>query len=525
MAKQNAGFVHEHVEKLVIGLSGVFLIVAVWYGFASGRFDVNGVSPSELVNSVGEAADRTIGAFQNPKMPTDTDAGHSKDDEAVDKLLAWYGPNSKSIGENVGVPMEVARAEAFPPLFVSTTEVAEEDKHQLARLVEPDMPVVAKGRSTFDFAIERPSLEEYDATARDRTEPRLVNWVAVSAQLDRKQQDLFFKTEKYPPNAYLNIVKVHLQRLDRDEKWRGWQDVDAWLPFEPFDRPPASQAIRLKELIETRQEAIARPRLPERVDGDRIEYDKLMPLLDAPPKQGESLERRAKDWLDRAERAARDRDYESVMVFARSAKSVRNAPSKVIDQAKELYDQALRRLERRPGGYRERPSAPADKLMPIVAYDLSAVPGHQYQYRIRYEALNQYAGEAAELKDPSGANTLTRFSEWSPPTPPVRIESDLQFYLTDANQQRNKVEVTVWKRGRRRWEKQDYRLAVGEAIGEKDRSGADFTTGAVIVDIRFNEPVNGKSDTVLVYVTPDGNLHEAILSVDQQLNEEQKKRA
>ena len=85
--------------------------------------------------------------------------------------------------------------------------------------------------------------------------------------------------------------------------------------------------------------------------------------------------------------------------------------------------------------------------------------------------------------------------------------------------------MTVWKRSRRKWEKQDYRLAVGEAIGKKDKGGTDFSTGAVIVDIRFDESINGKQDTILVYVAPDGSLREAVLSVDKQLNDEQKKRA
>ena len=58
-------------------------------------------------------------------------------------------------------------------------------------------------------------------------------------------------------------------------------------------------------------------------------------------------------------------------------------------------------------------------MMPIVAYDLTAVPGHEYQYRLRYEAWNQFAGRDGELKDPSSASLATIFSDFSPITPPV----------------------------------------------------------------------------------------------------------
>ncbi|MCB9851728.1 MAG: hypothetical protein H6819_01430 [Phycisphaerales bacterium] len=528
MAKQSAGFVHEHIEKVVIAVCAGFFVFAVYYGFASGRFnDANGTSPSELIKGVGDAADQAASAVLTAKPRiSDADAAGTKDTEAVEALLAWYGSNAKSLGENAGVNMDVARAQAFPPLFVTTTSVSDADKRNIVKLVEPDLPVVAMGTSGLELTAERPLLENYDpARAPLNTKKSTLTWVAVAAQVNLQEQDLYFKTEKYPPNSYLSIVKVHLQRIDRDEKWRGWQDVETWLPFEPFDRMTAAQSKKLRELIEPNQEAIARPILP-RTDGDRIEYDKILPFLDAPPKKGGSLDRLAKDWIDRANRAGKSKDFEAAMIFARAAMQAPDVPAKTKDEARSIYEKALARVEKRPGGYKA-PSrlAPADKMMPIVAYDLTAVPGHEYQYRIRYEAWNQYAGRDAELKDPASASMTTIFSDFSPVTPPVRVESDVQFFLTDASEQRNKVEVTVWKRSRRKWEKQDYRLAVGEAIGKKDKGGTDFSTGAVIVDIRFNQAVNGRQETILVYVAPDGSLREAVLSVDKKLNEEQKNRA
>lgn len=528
MAKQSAGFVHEHIEKVVIAVCAGFFVFAIYFGFASGRFDVNGTSPGELIKTVGDAADTAANAVLTAKpREAEGDAAGIKDGEAVDKLLAWYGTNAKSLGENAGVTMDVARAQAFPPLFVTTTSVSDSEKRSIVKLVEPGLPVVSMGTSGLELPVERPMLKDFDpAKAPVNTKKATVSWVAVAAQVNLQEQDLFFKTQKYPPNSYLNIVKVHLQRIDRDEKWRGWQDVETWLPFEPFDRMTASQSRKLRDLIDPNQEAIARPLLP-RESGDKVEYDKILPFLDAPPKKGAAYDRIAKDWIDRAKRSGKAGDFESAMIFARSAMQAPGVPAKVKDEAKGLYERALARVEKRPGGYNP-PSrlAPADQMMPIIAYDLTAIPGHEYQYRIRYEAWNQYAGRDAELKDPASASMTTIFSDFSPVTPPVLVESDLQFYLTDARKQGDKAEakVTVWKRNRRKWEKQDFRLAVGEAIGKKDKGGTDFSTGAVIVDIRF-ESVNGKQDTILVYVAPDGSLREAVLSVDRKLNEEQKNRA
>ncbi|HPF37172.1 MAG TPA: hypothetical protein P5081_22385 [Phycisphaerae bacterium] len=527
MAKQSAGFVHEHIEKVVVAVCAGFLVFAVYVGFMSGRFTLADKSPGDLIKSVGDAADDTAGAVLSAKSKSG-DAGDAgkKDAESVEKVLAWYGPAAKSLAENAGVTMEIDRTQAFPPLFVSTTSVSSDRKRNLVTFVAPDLPVVTMGVSELELPGVKPELKDVGVQGPDGIRKTSVNWVAVAAQIDLDAQARLYKDSRYPARSFPYLVKVHLERRDRDERWRGWQDVEEWLPYEPFDRMTASQSAKLLELILPKQDYIARPRLPERVGGDRIEYDKILPLLDETPKAGNSYSRYAKEWLDRANRSVKAQDYEAAMIFARAAMRVSDAPARVRDDAQTLYERALDRVGKRPGGYKaSRTVAAPDRMMPILAYDFTAVPGHEYQYRIRYEVWNQYAGKDGELQDPKGASEVTVLSGWSPVTPPHRFESDLQFYLTDASEQAKKVEVTIWKRNRRTWEKQDFKLAVGDEIGKKDKSGTDFSTGAVIVDIKFNEPVNGKRDTILVYKTPDGVVREAVLSVDKQLNEDQKKRA
>ena len=38
MAQQSAGFVHEHIEKVVVGLCGIAAIGAIYFAFLGGRF-------------------------------------------------------------------------------------------------------------------------------------------------------------------------------------------------------------------------------------------------------------------------------------------------------------------------------------------------------------------------------------------------------------------------------------------------------------------------------------------------------
>lgn len=527
MAKQNAGFVHEHIEKVVIGAGALFFLWAVYYSFMGGRFALNGKAPSEIIADVGNAADSAIQTVQNSKAEGDESGVDAATEKAVEQLLAWYGPQRQVIGEILDVKMDVARTQPFPPPFVSATEVNEQDRHDLARLVDPDVPVVLSGRSTLKFPVEVPELSEYSGPSPNAvTDEITVNWVAVAAQVNLKQQEINFKTQKYPASSYLNIVKVHLQRFDEDEPWRGWQDVDTYLAFKEIERGSAS---KLRDLIDFKQEFIARPLLPERASGDKIEYD-FMPYLDSPPSTDEQVAPRlAKKWIDRARKAIEGKDpyggkdYHAAMILARAAMTTRGIDGKTDSEAKKIYADALRRVTRRD--YKERDKAPSDQMMPIVAYDLTATPSHAYRYRIRYEVWNQFAGKDGELKNKRDAGLTTLMSDWSPESRRVRLTPDTQFFLTDANSGRNAVEVAVWKKNRRSWVKENFRFGIGEPIGGKNKDGDDFTTGAICVDIRFDEPVNGKRDTVLVYQTPDGALREAVLSVDEKLSSEFAKRA
>jgi hypothetical protein len=161
--------------------------------------------------------------------------------------------------------------------------------------------------------------------------------------------------------------------------------------------------------------------------------------------------------------------------------------------------------------------------MPIMAHDLGVEPGRTYVYRMSYEVLNIYAGVTGELKNAEDAKVVTLRSGWSLPSRPVEVSSDLMFFLAQADPTKKDVTVTVYRKTRTGWKDQEYKVKVGETIGQKEKlgknKGVDFATGLVCVDIDFDrlDPVpGGKKTAVMVYTDPaEGRLRERYLTRDR----------
>lgn len=156
--------------------------------------------------------------------------------------------------------------------------------------------------------------------------------------------------------------------------------------------------------------------------------------------------------------------------------------------------------------------------MPLLAHDLTAIPGHTYRYRTRYEILNRYAGIPGQFVNPQDADRLTIFSDWSPPSRAVEIKSDVQFFLTKADSKRREVTVTVYKDTRTGQKNKKFKIKVGEPIGRNDVrvQKVDYTTAAVCIDLDFDRIVDQKKTVAMVYLdTNTGLLRERLLSVDR----------
>lgn len=543
MAKKDVSFVDKHLEKVILGVCAAGFLGAVYYGFAGGRFSVNDRSATELIQAAADAAEQARQAVQSarynpPRKETESDPKN----DPVAQLAEWFGPEAKGLLGMAELPKSLPRAGAFGPPLVSVMRTAPEDRRNLARFVAPDLPVLSSGRSTFRFLRSKPELESFDPRQReDQTTGKVVtaNWVSVAAQVDLVEQQSKFLAERYPEGTTLQIVKVHLQRRDVNDPAGAWEDVETFLPFKEPRRPTLTVLpdgrMRVQGLEgyrslldEMRESIVLTPFGQYQASGDKVELP-AVPYLDEPPERETANSatapnpgRFSKRWLDWANAALKGRkpfkdvDPYAALVLTRGVVGLPGVPEKDVAAAQAILDRLPEKLPRELRPFAK--SSPRDprRLMPILAHDLTPIPGHTYVYRIRYEALNLFAGNTGELRNPRDAQRLTVFSDWSPESRPVEIKSDTYFYLTKADKAKNEVTIAVFKVTRAGASRQEFKISAGEEIGKKDKRPGrpDFSTGTVCVDIDFDRG-GGKNDATLVYANAsDGVLFERSLARD-----------
>lgn len=540
VAKKSAGFIDLHAEKLVLGLSALLVIGATIYSLGGGRFAVNDRKPADLIQQLGDAAEQTRQAILSARPTEDKAEKQNPARDPVALLQKWYGDESSGLTTIAELPSDLPRTQPFPPPYVPVGEASGGKTRQLAALVNPDIPIAIIDDKELLLLPEKPEIEQYDGRPPSPLGAIKVKkkYVSIAAQVDLLNQDANFRAENYPPASYLEIVSVQLQRKDLNDPRRGWENVETYLPFKPFARPRLIErgggSFKFDGLDTFRQkivdgaEAIARPKLPSA----SAELPPL-PYLDEPPKRPGLLSpsdaereagKRVEQWTARAKSALAGRrpfgdpDLDAAYILARAAAWTLGAPDRAVEAAKKLLDEIVDKMPRDRRAILQAIPRTPEKMMPIVAHDLSVEPGHTYVYRMRFEAYNVYAGNPGELASAADARRLTFFSGWSPVSRPVEITGDTYFYLTKADKKRGDVTVTVFKVGRRGTEKKDYRVRIGDPIGRKERRAGqgDFSTGAVCMDIDFARALDGKSDVSMVFMDPvDGILRERILSVDR----------
>ena len=535
MAKRDASFVDKHIEKVALGVCALAFLGAAWFSFLGDRFTVDEMRPDQLCEKIAEEAQQTASAVRNARLRKDTSKKVDPKKDPVVQLRRWFGSNAEKLIKIAKVESPVGRTQPFPPEFISTTQTPIEDRHNLARIVAPGIPLATSGRSGFDFPEEKPDLGEYTGQPpRGSGQVKVVNWVAVAAQIDLNQQEVNFISEGYPEGSFPFITNVHLQRIDLTDSWRGWQNVETYLPFKPIKRPVILTSTgqlslgglaAFRSLIESKQEYISRPHLPPKKSGDRVGYPKI-PYLEKPPSKDDPRSRMAKNWLRDAEKAMNGKrpfksvDLDTAFVLLRAVVGTTGAKQRDLIKAEAKLKQVVKQLRRKRPFIKNLERRRPDQLMPVMAHDLDVVPGHEYAYRMRYEVYNVFCGDRGEMKNPADAEKLTIFSDWSPLSRPVKIESDIYLYLTDKNPKKQEVTVTVYKKARGGWKKQDFKVRVGDEIGRKvplgRNKGVDFRTNAICVDIDFKRRVRGKSDVSMAYVIAgEGDLRERILTSDK----------
>ncbi len=539
MSKRDVSFIDLHAEKLVLGLCVVLLIAAGVYSFGGMRFTIEGKGPADLIAEAGEEATTTAMRVRSSK-PAPKRGNKEDGEDWQEDLKKWFDPSGEGLIEIAGVDAVPWRTQKFPPLRPEITGLAPEDRRNLAKIVAPGIPLVTTGRTQMPLG-EPPDLASVlrgmGADGDNAHKPTQRYYVSVAAQIDLVDQERSFNLEKYPESSFLSVVNVQLQRLDLNEPWRGWQEADAYLPYRPLERPSIYDGREFKlagysefsRLVEAGANLIARPNLPTR----RAKLPEVPFLSDAskgtdkPKNPGGIL---VKKWLGLAKKALEgkkpfdEKDLDAASILARAAAAVVGADDKDRESAKQLNADIMKQLSKsRQRYFKDTPLRSPDRLMPILAHDMGAVPGHTYQYRMRYEVLNNFAGRPGELKDPAQAQRVTLVSDWSPETRPLEVSSDVYYFLTKADPKKEEVTVTVFKKTRAGWKNNDYKVQAGEKIGRKEKrgpnKGVDFTTNVLCVDIDFTktDPApDGKRTVAMQYVDEeDGQLRERFLSRDR----------
>src|SRR5437867_3610638 len=137
MAKQSAGFVDLHIEKVVIGVCGSALLGIFGYYFVFGSPDqVEGLKPDALFQELQTTAEDTAKAVNNAAYKPKAGAGEGGPvDDALRRLGQWFGSKAEGLIKLAGIQPEWARLQRFPPELVPVSEKTKEDRHNLAQLV------------------------------------------------------------------------------------------------------------------------------------------------------------------------------------------------------------------------------------------------------------------------------------------------------------------------------------------------------------------------------------------------------
>ncbi|MBP9025192.1 MAG: hypothetical protein KBH81_03495 [Phycisphaerae bacterium] len=179
-------------------------------------------------------------------------------------------------------------------------------------------------------------------------------------------------------------------------------------------------------------------------------------------------------------------------------------------------------------------------------HDDTVESGKSYRYRLRVNLWNRYLGKFAALKDREQAKLPVLLGDWSLPGEPVTVPPAAYFFVTSAPPGKDTVGVTVYK-----WHKGErvskiFYVGVGDLIGQVQegetgildretlqptRESVDYSTGALVLDLRLNQPVVQRNisdkekgefslrDTesaVLVYLDPaDGQVKQRVERFDR----------
>ena len=441
-------FFEVHVEKFILGLTGVFLAAMLWMFLVNSpnavRYAGREVTARELNAAILSEAEALRRCIENASVEVSIVPRYSE------LVVQSHHTSIFDAASEVGPPLAPTLRPAVP--FGSANSVAglEElvETPGDVTLVTPlpsSRPVAQTGRSMLILAEAvgpgQPYSEQlgFREAEQERT-ATTVSWVSLIARFDRKAQEDEMTAARYAPyRAMVYIVGIDVQRQEMlpNELWSDWTNVEA------------------------------DPRLPEPDVCDAV-FDEMT---------GDWLNRAQVDWVFRQVKQAG------------------------LSAVQPPFHEVLAGDEWEPP--REEPEGSAG-MLPVWFHDVSVEPGKTYRYRTRVRLWNRYVGRAQALQDPAQAKRSVLVGEWSLPSDPVTASPDTYFFLLGSRRDTQTAIVEVWKWREGAWINKSFAAAVGDVIGgvrrirldtpdgegERTYVQVDFATGAVVIDLRFDEALD-----------------------------------
>lgn len=588
MAKKGSlNFFEVHVEKMVLGLGAAFAIFLVVYfmlGPNKVGFGGQDYGPGEIDDAIARKADRLRDAMRNPQKELDPVPDYEK------RLTNSFSTPIFRVRPDEG-PAFAARLPVATPFGEKMPELKGTTQVTDIKLVTPLRPTAPQMKTGISLVHRRPFDPEREVAPGEQDVPTECSWVSGGVYFPSASQENEMVTaryEGYRAKVIFAGVDVQRQEMTASGEYSDWQDVAPSRAMPRTDLPVPIIDDRTNEVrnqaeldaaldrVRKAQAVLMQPPFYEVSAGDPWS----VPLLTGEPGHDEQVEppsegstppspdegagddtpggggdrREVRQKLREAQAALKRGEWAAARTAAEAA--LRNPAATATDKkrAQAIVDQvsAARQKQDRTGHAGATGGALEDDQIvrdpetndpALWFHDDSVEPGRTYRYRVRAKLWNRYVGKPKSLADVERARDVVIVGEWSLPGEPITVAPKTHFFVKNerfgAERPTASVDVFTWHGGD--WLRQTFDVEVGDAIGgvasvrERTADGGsqrvdvDFSTGAIVLDVRLNEKVwtrraTGKAEftyseresLVLVYLDPaDGQVRERTALLDR----------
>ncbi len=528
MAKQLVHPIERHVEKAVLGLTGLALVavIALYLVTSPNQTELGQekVSPSTIDGKVAQKATDVIARLHSAQP------GGRIPPPLFDEFTGTLQPLART-------PFPTAVA-IGPEVPIVDAAGATPGQAGLVKVNRPAKPTTTHGRGTITESVG----------GQPRQVP--VDWVTVSALFEVKAQAELQRLEYGAKYDEVEFAPPEVQRRARrlDGSWsdEDWKDVKCW----PAAAVPPAPGITLfgagGKMLADKDELKALDKFADDLQHPKMQLDVLRPM---PPEMvrptrwalpvitsyrdvlkqddeyvnpaeqpaadpadrygvsGEAVKKKETAELSPAEQRIRNlQEGQKLLESAKQNKSEneaikagniaveiladRTAGPNEKDKATKLKAEAeqvqndIKRWALMGGG----PAVPAggqqggqpvkkrERLhtQQMWAHDAgigSIVNGESYQYRLRFRIYSRLAGLPEKFNKPEDAAIVLIAGEWSDPSDPVWIEPSTRFFVTSDNKKDEEIGVEFFQWFGGVWVKPERRVkgTVGALLRDKQR--------------------------------------------------------